>query len=129
MRSNLAGHRRRANARMRATVTIRRPGEVTTDPTNGNVAGAGTIVYNGPARWKAPTTTATETETGTAIVTTTRGAVSIPIDNPDGYSPRPGDIVECTADPDHPALVGQKVRVAARFEGDDLTAYRIPIEA
>lgn len=113
---------------MRSTVTIRRLGTATTNPATGEVTTDGTVVYAGKARWKAPTTSATETETGASIFTSTPGVVSVPIDNPNGYSPRPGDVVECIADPDHPSMVGRKVRVSARFEGDDLTAYRIPVE-
>lgn len=128
MRLNIAGHRRRANSRMKASAMAWRPGETSTDPTSGEVTTARTLVYSGRSRWKAPQTSATEADAGTALVVTSPGEVHIPIDNPDGYTPLPGDIIECVANPDHPSLIGRQVTVSARFDGDDLTAYRIPIE-
>lgn len=120
--------RAHALSRMRATVRIVRPGQPSTS-VDGIVTTPAQTVYLGPARWKAGTTTATRTEVGATQLVTTPGEVHLPVDNPDGYSPRPGDVIECTANPDRPQLVGRRVTVRARMDGDDLSAFRIPMEA
>lgn len=122
-------HELRAHAasRMRATARITRPGPSVTS-TSGTVSTPAPTVYQGPCRWKAPTTAAGRNEVGAAILITTPGQVHLPIDNPEGYQPEPGDIVECLTNPERPVMVGRRAAVTSRFDGDDLTALRISIE-
>lgn len=121
----LARGRRLAESLMTDTVTITRPGAPTTDPATGEVVTSGTVVYEGRARWKPPTTGAAQTETGTAAIITSPGEVHIPVGS---YTPEPGDIIECTACPMDPGMVGRRATVQSRFGGSQVTAYRIPIE-
>ena len=106
-------------------VTITRPGETVTAE-DGTVSALAETVYEGKARWKPPTTSAVESEVGTAIIVTTTGEVHIHAGT--DYSPLPGDIIECTACRFDPALVGRRATVRSRFGGSLVTAYRIPVE-
>lgn len=117
--------RAQAESMMLDTVTITRPGETVTAE-DGTVTTPAPVVYQGRARWKPPTTTATQSEIGTAIMVTTPGEVHIPASA--AYCPQPGDIIECTASVFNPSLVGRRTVVRSRFGGSLVTAYRIPIQ-
>ena len=117
--------RAQAESMMLDTVTITRPGEAVTAE-DGTVTTLAQTVYQGRARWKPPTTTATQSEVGASIMVTTPGEVHIPAGTP--YSPQPGDIIECTASRFDASLVGRRTTVRSRFGGSLVTAYRIPVE-
>ena len=116
--------RAQAESMMLDTVTITRPGGTVTAE-DGTVTTPAPVVYQGRARWKPPTTSATQSEVGAAIIVTTPGEVHIPVG---AYVPEPGDIIECAASVFDPSLVGRRTVVRSRFGGSLVTAYRIPIQ-
>jgi hypothetical protein len=119
--------RAQAESMMLDTITITRPGAVTTDPATGQVVAAGEPVYSGKARWKPATSQATTTDTaGTAVISSTPGEVHVPTSTP--YVPQPGDVIVCTASTLNPHLVGARTVVKGRVVGSAVTAYRIPVE-
>ena len=118
--------RAHAESMMRDLVAITRPGPTVTDPATGEVATTTAEAYRGKARIKPPTTAATESEVGTAIMVTSPGEVHIPVGSP--YRPEPGDLITVLSCPLDPGMVVRKVTVRGRFGGSQITAYRIPVE-
>lgn len=124
-----------ADGLMIDTVQITRPARPETSSA-GVVTASGSPVYGpavaphfGRALWKPPRTAATESEAGGSVRTITPGEVHLPVaTTPSGYTPQPGDVIECITCQQDPASVGRKVTVQARFGGTNITQYRIPIE-
>lgn len=122
-----------ALARMRATCTIDRPGDVVTGP-DGEVTCPVTRIYpdpswgsshscaRGPCYARYPGLAFEETpQGGGQVFTVSRLAVRVP----HGVSFTPGDVVTWLSDPDNPAMVGKVLRVGSVDEQSQSTAQRL----
>lgn len=108
--------------RMRGTVWITRPRPTTTDPDTGETHSSEQLVFEGPSYTRYPgIAQENNPETGAAVFVISRVIVRIP----HGPVIRPGDVVEITADPDNPHLVGTRLRVESLDNQSQATAQRL----
>jgi len=105
---------------MTSTVTIERPAVPTFDSTTGmSTAHTSVVVWSGPARIYS--TTGGMQLVGGGLAAIGQSTVSIPQDAP---LPKVDDMVEVTASPDDPAMVGRRYRVIDVTEGGILSPSR-----
>lgn len=128
----LAAGRREAEALMRDTVTLYRPGPDIFDRTNGQTTPGQPAVnfYSGKARVKAEQLADSEVQAGEQEVTLRQYKVSLPFSTAlptSGERPAPGDVVHVTASPDA-RLVGVRLWVTGVQYSGTATAWRIIAE-
>ena len=133
-------HRPTAESSMTSTCVIRqRPPATGWNPQDGTTGGEdGPVVYDGPCRVQAQATQAREAEAAGQDVSAVLYLVALPADAATIHAGRSaGDIVEVTANPDDPNLVGRRLAVIDVGHGsvlwqrnltcrDDLTANQPP---
>jgi hypothetical protein len=128
----LAAGRREAEALMRDTVTVYRPGPDIFDRATGQtVPGQPEVTfYTGKARVKVEQLADSEVQAGEQEVALRQYKVSLPFTTTlpaTGERPRPGDVVDVTASPD-PRLVGVRLWVTGVQYSGTATAWRIIAE-
>jgi hypothetical protein len=128
----LAAGRAEAEALMRDTVTMYRPGPDVFDRVTGNsVPGPPEVTfYSGRARVKPDQLADAEVQAGEREVTLRQYKVTLPFstDLPaPGERPRPGDVLDVTASPDA-RLVGLRLWVTGAQYSGTSTAWRIIAE-
>ncbi|WP_327378009.1 DUF6093 family protein [Streptomyces sp. NBC_01216] len=128
----LAAGRREAEALMRETITIFRPGPDIFDRTTGlSVPGPPVVVfYTGAARVKPAQLADSEVQAGEREVVLRQYRVTLPFATElpaSGERPRAGDVVDVAASPD-PRLAGLRLWVTGVHYGSTATAWRIITE-
>ncbi|CBG73136.1 hypothetical protein SCAB_61151 [Streptomyces scabiei 87.22] len=128
----LAAGRREAEALMRDTVSVYRPGPDLFDRDSGQtVPGQPAVTfYTGRARVKVEQLADSEVQAGEQEVTLRQYKVTIPFatELPEtGERPRPGDVIDVTASPD-PRLTGLRLWVSGVQYSGTATAWRIIAE-
>lgn len=128
----LAAGRAEAEALMRDTVTVYRPGPDVFDRTTGTtVPGPPEVTfYVGMARVKPEQLAISEVQAGEQNVTLRQYKVTLPFSTPlplPGVVPVPGDVVEVTGSPDA-RLVGLRLWVTGVQYSGTATAWRIIAE-
>lgn len=128
----LAAGRAEAEALMRDTVTVFRPGPDIFDRTTGStVPGQPEVTfYSGKARVKTEQLSDSEVRAGEQNVTLRQYKVTLPFSTPlpaAGVRPAPGDVVDVTGSPDA-RLVGLRLWVTGVQYSGTATAWRIIAE-
>jgi hypothetical protein len=128
----LAAGRREAEALMRDTVTVFRPGPDVFDRTTGNtIPGQPEVTfYTGKARIKPDQLADSEVQAGEREVALRQYKVTIPFSTTlpaSGERPQPGDVVDVASSPD-PRLAGLRLWVTSVQYSGTATAWRIIAE-
>lgn len=115
-----------AEALMTDTCTITRAGTPTTDPDTGEVTDNPTTVYTGRCKVQQANVQSRPQSPGEAAVLMVRREVHLPVATSGGI--RAGDLVEITACPLDPDMVGRRLRVRDEHGKTFATARRLGVE-
>lgn len=116
---------RMAEAMMRDTGILARPGVPVTDPVTGAVTDDAATIYTGRCKITSDAAVVDAAEAGQATVLVTREQVHIPHGAPRALA---GDTFEVTASVDNPHNVGRRFRVLQPVGKTFETAQRLPVQ-